>query len=178
MDKELINQLVKRIGIGDDDAFTELYNGMFSPLYSFLIPMVNNRNDILDVIQETFEAVIVKSKGKVIYSNCFSWIFTIAKNKAINFGEKKSRERPCQDKVIDSKSKKSYNEQEVINRLDLKYAMEKLSTIEQQIVRLYYNEDYTYKDLSKILHKSESAIKRIAYVAKEKLKKLVEIVDD
>lgn len=178
MEKELINSLVRKIGEGDEDAFKELYEGLESPLFSFLIPIIRNVDDIKDVIQETFETIIRKSRGKITYTNCFGWIFVIAKCKAINFVKARYKEIPCEPEKLRVRPKRKYTEKVVDVGMDTKEALEWLDEFEQQVIRLHYIEDYTFQEIAKAFNKSESRIKRTAYAAKEILMELTDFLND
>lgn len=72
--------LFERIRNGDMDAFRELYELTYAPLYAFLLSYTLNREDAQDLLQDTF----IK-----IYNNChlyneqgnpMAWMMKIAKN--------------------------------------------------------------------------------------------------
>lgn len=175
IDKEHINTLIKKIGSGDNAAFTELYNGLKTPLYAFIFPLLKNRNDALDIIHETFKTVIEKSRTKMLYKNCFAWIFTIAKNKSLNFIKKKNRERPMESNILDYIDKqRTYHENDMIQALDLKQAIGYLSEFEQQLICLYYGEQLTLYELASIFKKSTKTISKYLTNAKHKLKRYLD----
>ena len=74
IDKKEINHLVKEIGVGNEVAFEILYNKMKKVIYYFLLRENANKDAIEDIISSTFLVVIQKSKEKMNYKNCFSWI--------------------------------------------------------------------------------------------------------
>ena len=154
VDKKEINYLVKEIGIGNESAFDILYNKMKRIMYYFLLGQNANRDAIEDVIASTFLIVIQKSKDKMIYKNCFSWILTIAKYQLMNYNKK-------QDKV-------SFDEERIdrcgtiadLNTLSFKQEVQKLDKESQQILYFSFYEKLTYFEISNILHISVSTIKR------------------
>ena len=91
VDKKEINHLVKEIGIGNESAFEVLYNKMKKIIYHFLLGQNAHKDAIEDVIASTFLIVIQKSKNKMIYKNCFSWILTIAKFQLMNYNKKQDK---------------------------------------------------------------------------------------
>lgn len=154
IDKKEINHLVKEIGIGNEVAFEILYNKMKKVVHYFLLRLNADKDAIEDVIASTFLIVIQKSKDKMVYKNCFSWILTIAKFQLMNYNKK-------QDKV-------SFDDERIdrcgivtsINSLSFKQEVEKLDLESQQILYFSFYEKLTYFEISKILHVSVSTIKR------------------
>lgn len=154
VDKNEINQLVKEIGIGNEVAFELLYTKMKKIIYYFLLKENADKDTIEDVIASTFLIVIEKSKEKMVYKNCFSWILTIAKYQLKSYNRK-------QDKVtFDSESIDRCGTIVDINKLSFKQEIEKLDEESQQIVYFALYQDLTYHEISKLLHISISTIKR------------------
>ncbi len=154
IDKKEINNLVREIGVGNEVAFETLYNKMKRVIYYFLLRENANKDAIEDVISSTFLIVIQKSKEKMIYKNCFSWILTIAKFQLKDYNKKQDKvyfDDDCIDHcatIID------------LNSLSFKQEIEKLDKESQQILYFVFYEKLTYFEISKILHISVSTIKR------------------
>ena len=154
VDKKEINHLVKEIGIGNEFAFEVLYNKMKKIIYYFLLGQNANKDAIEDVIASTFLIVIEKSKNKMIYKNCFSWILTIAKFQLMNYNKK-------HDKVtFDDERIDKFGTISDLNSLSFKQEVEKLDKESQLILYFIFYEKLTYAEVSKILHISVSTIKR------------------
>ena len=154
IDKKEINNLVKEIGIGNELAFEILYKKMYKVIYYFLLRENANKDAIEDVISSTFFVVIQKSKEKMIYKNCFSWILTIAKYQLMNYNKKQDKVT-FDDEIIDC-----YGTTASINSLSFKQEIEKLDKECQQILYFAFYEKLTYFEISQILHISVSTIKR------------------
>lgn len=154
IDKKEINHLVKQISLGNENAFEMLYNKMKRVIYYFLLRENANKDVIEDIISSTFLIVIQKSKDKMIYKNCFSWILTIAKYQLMNYNKK-------QDKTLyDDETIDRFGTTLEINTISFKQEVEKLDIESQQILYFCFYEKLTYSEISKILHISVSTIKR------------------
>ena len=154
IDKKEINHLVKQISLGNENAFEMLYNKMKRVIYYFLLRENANKDVIEDIISSTFLVVIQKSKEKMIYKNCFSWILTIAKFQLMNYNKK-------QDKTLyDDDTIDRFGITLDFNALSFKQEVEKLNKESQQILYFSFYEKLTYFENSKILHISVSTIKR------------------
>lgn len=73
-------QLMKRVGTGDEQAFKQLYQNTDKTIYSFILSIIRNPQDAEEVMQETYlkvwtSAAAYKAQGKPL-----AWMFTIARN--------------------------------------------------------------------------------------------------
>ncbi len=94
LDKLSDRQLVERAQVGERDAFAALYDRYFEPIYDFLTRMMRNRAEAEDTTQDTFIRAM-NSLGKLDNPDRFkSWLFTIARNTALNRLERSSRSQP------------------------------------------------------------------------------------
>ncbi|MEX0782206.1 MAG: RNA polymerase sigma factor [Dehalococcoidia bacterium] len=94
MDQLSDSALVELAKAGDKEAFAELYKRWFDPVYDFLARMVRNRAEAADVAQDTFLKAMNALGGLQKGASFKSWIFTIARNTALNRIEKSGRTRP------------------------------------------------------------------------------------
>ena len=88
--------LVERARGGDEAAFAELYERYFDRVYDFLARMVRDQSEAADLTQDTFlkamNSLASLSKG----ASFKSWLFTIARNTALNRLERASRSQPLE----------------------------------------------------------------------------------
>ncbi|MGH2625215.1 MAG: RNA polymerase sigma factor, partial [Anaerolineales bacterium] len=94
MDQLSDSALVELAQAGDKEAFAQLYSRWFDPVYDFLARMVRNRDEAEDVAQDTFVKAMNALGGLQKGASFKSWIFTIARNTALNRLEKSGRTRP------------------------------------------------------------------------------------
>lgn len=92
-DKKGDIELLKRIGNGDNDAVTELYNAHVDSLYSLVFNQVDrDRETAQEILQETFVAA-VKAAGKFRgKSKAYTWLCSIANRKVADYYRRKKRE--------------------------------------------------------------------------------------
>jgi len=87
-------ELVELAQSGDRDAFAELYDRYFDRVYDFLTRMMRNRSEAEDITQDTFIRAM-NSLGRLDSTGSFkSWLFTIARNTALNRLKRSGRSRP------------------------------------------------------------------------------------
>ncbi len=94
MDQPPDSALVELAKAGDREAFAELYTRWFDAVYDFLARMMRNRDEAEDVAQESFLKAMNALGGLQKGASFKSWIFTIARNTALNRIEKAGRTRP------------------------------------------------------------------------------------
>jgi len=94
MDQAPEASLVELAKAGDQHAFAELYNRYFDPVYDFVARMTRDRDEAADIAQDTFLKAMNALGGLQKGASFKSWIFTIARNTALNRLEKASRTRP------------------------------------------------------------------------------------
>lgn len=167
-DKELkrtVNTLVKRISDKDEFALTELYNCTYKLIFSFLRRYTNDKEVIKDTISMTFLTIIEKSKAKLFYINCFSWILTISKYHLFNNIRSNNK---CD--YIDESDIKEFTSDCSGLSFDVKLAIDKMSEFDRKILYLKFHEDLTIEKMSKILKVSVSTIKRELKVIYSELK--------
>ena len=94
MDQIPDSSLIELAKSGDQSAFAELYSRYFDPVYDFVARMTRDRDEAADIAQDTFLKAMNALGGLQKGASFKSWIFTIARNTALNRIEKSSRTRP------------------------------------------------------------------------------------
>jgi RNA polymerase sigma factor (sigma-70 family) len=94
MELESDPRLVELAQAGDQQAFAELYNRYFDPVYDFVARMTRNRDEAADIAQDTFLKAMHSLGGLQKGASFKGWIFTIARNTALNRLERAKRTRP------------------------------------------------------------------------------------
>lgn len=82
IDKKEVNRLVMRLKEGDETAFDRLYSLLKLPLLKFVNGYTGNADASDDIVHNVF--LCLYSRPIKNFSNCFGWIFTVARNLALN----------------------------------------------------------------------------------------------
>jgi RNA polymerase sigma factor (sigma-70 family) len=88
--------LVELAQSGDASAFAELYERYFDRIHDFLARMVRDRAEAADLAQDTFLRAMNSISTLHNGASFKSWLFTIARNTALNRLERASRTRPLE----------------------------------------------------------------------------------
>lgn len=127
-----------------------------------------------DIVQECW-TVIIRKLGTLKNPNSFkSWALRIIIRKSQDQMNKLARKR---------KFMKEYNAHQFVETdpeeskseeiKQLRTAIKKLSFDQQMVVRLFYTEEYSLKEISNILDISEGTVKSRLYHSREKLKSIL-----
>lgn len=170
-EKQRINTLVKLLKENNDDALSELYQLMYREIFLSLRKHTNDTHMIEDIISQTFLSIIEKSKTIIFYTNCYSWIIKIAKFNYLNTNRKYHKESYIDnEEIFEDGSTKTPTAEE----LSITSAVNKLSMKDKNFLYLKCYQLLTFKEISEILHVSESTAKRKFEKIKEKLKKEID----
>lgn len=158
------------------DTFKEIYELNFDYVYSFIFPRVAaNKETTEDIVQETFINAMKSLnnfKGKSSYK---TWLCAIAKNLIFNFYRKsiKSEYISYEENLSDI-----YDLEDVeINftntelRSNILYTLNKLTPVYKYVLILKYMDDYSTKEIAKLLNKTPKAIDGILQRSKISFKK-------
>ncbi|MBC8585561.1 RNA polymerase sigma factor [Youxingia wuxianensis] len=129
--------LLQKIGEADDpQAFEQLYLLTERAVYSYVLSIVKNPEDTLDIVQETYLKVrsaahLYKPLGKPL-----AWIFTIAKNLSRNFLRQKNHSIVTDDFLAVEEDEFHYVTDRT-DRMILEAALDILEEEDRQILLLH-----------------------------------------
>jgi RNA polymerase sigma-70 factor (ECF subfamily) len=179
VEHEDIHSLVESVKNGDREAFmdiTRLYQRkVFLLAYSYF----HNKEDALDIVQETFLRFYQKAhmfkKGK----NFQNWLLQIAKNICIDYyrkhhskGNEWGREENIEDVHLPSHNKgqshSSSDLREIISR-----CLEKLSERQRMIFVMKHYNQLQYNEIAQILDIASGTVKSLHFKAVRNLRTLM-----
>jgi RNA polymerase sigma-70 factor (ECF subfamily) len=165
------NNLVKRAINGDGEAFELLIKQESDKLYKIAFLHVRNKEDALDVIQESVYKAFI-SIEKLKNPDFFStWLVKILIRTAYRVLEQRKVLAFIDDDSITDLLDKEVPEYE--QQVDLSYAVSKLKNNYQTVIILFYYNDLSIRDISKTLDKPEGTIKTYLRRARLELKKMI-----
>lgn len=161
---------VKKAIKGDRQAFLDLVEPQKNKLYKIAYTYVKNQDDALDIIQETmFKAYtgIDKLKNPKYFD---TWLTKILINVSINTLNKNNNTT-----YLDESSIPSYNNlDEHEGKLDLENELNKLDKKYREVIVLRYFNDFTIKEISKLLDIPLGTAKTNLYRGLESLRKSID----
>lgn len=84
MSTDAVNRLVRKVKIGDADAFEDLYNITYKAVFASAFSILKDKMRAEDILQETYVVMYRKIDSFEQDSNFYAWLLTIAKRLAIN----------------------------------------------------------------------------------------------
>jgi RNA polymerase sigma-70 factor (ECF subfamily) len=167
---------------GDDEAFRVLVERYKARAFGVVVGIVGNRDDALDVVQDSFVKAFYKLKEFRFGSNFYTWFYRLLVNQAIDRWRKVSRsaEVPFDEGWLteettppESFSHPATPEDLFANR-ELGEALHKavaaLSEHHRAVILLREVEGMAYEDIAKTLKCSIGTVMSRLHYAREKLK--------
>ena len=167
------NEIYNRFLQGDTAALGDLVNLYNERLVLFLFGFVKDFSEAEDLAADTFLHLLVKKPSFKQEAAFKTWLFRIAKNKAIDFLRKKKRypeislEHANEIACIDLPETQILQEER--NR-KLYLALQALPQHYRTVLQLLYFEEMTYKQAGTVMKMSEKQIRNLSYNARLALK--------
>ncbi len=167
-DKKLYKEFLK----GNEDAFTKIVEKYKNNVVYFISRYVKNLEIAEDIFQDAI-LYILENKEKYDFKYSFkTYLYTIAKSRALNYLKKNERIVQLEDSYKDEKLIEDIvfsNEREE----KVKKIISKLPRDYQLVIYLTKIEELSYKETAQIMDKTPAQIKTLAHNSKKKLKELL-----
>ncbi|MDP5274210.1 sigma-70 family RNA polymerase sigma factor [Chengkuizengella axinellae] len=146
-----------------EESFLSLIHENQEKLYRIAYSYVKNKDDALDIVQETvYKAYISYHKVKKIqYEN--TWLTRILINTSIDFIKKNNKVVSMDMEFIEKTS--DFNNDNFHQTVEVKEAIEKLNEKQKTVIILRFFEDMKLEEIAKILESPVSTIKSTLYRA-------------
>ncbi|MEW8956264.1 RNA polymerase sigma factor [Clostridium sp.] len=147
-----ISLLVKRAKEGDKEAFSELIKNTRNDMFKVAMGILKNEEDALDAIQDTI-LISYKNIEKISKPKYFkTWIIKILINNSIKVLRKS--EKYIRNEELDINYK-----EEGFSEVELRDIIDKLPKELKELVKAYYFEDSSIRDISKEFNIPEGTVK-------------------
>lgn len=161
---------------GDQSGFDELIKDYRVPLIYFINGFLNNIDESEDVAEEAFMELIVHPHRYSFRSSFKTYLFTIARNKAVDRVRREKKLSPLQIDDMELEDIERFDRDILKNENSqmLQSAMKKINPEYAVLLRLLYFEDMTSEQAGKILKKNKRQIANLTYRAKNSLRRAME----
>jgi len=174
-------EIIKQYEEGDDSAFRELIERYSSLIFNFIAHLAGSGN-ATDLTQDIFiKAWKNLKKFNSEKASFKTWLFTIARNTAIDFLKKRKSivfsklENEENPDFLENISDTELLPDEILIKLEnkelLKKLLQELSELEKTVLLLHYQEEMTFEEIGEVLKKSPNTVKSWHYRAILKLRK-------
>lgn len=163
---------------GDKEKFKVLIEYYGANLIYFINSYVNNIDIAEDLMEETFcDLIYYKSRFRK-KSSFKTYLFSIARNKSIDYLKKsKINVISSFDEIEENISEDSDLEEMVVRNEQHRQLYKSLAQIHDEyrsVLYLFYFENMSYDEISKVMRKTNKQIKNLMYRAKQALKNIME----
>ena len=170
----MINELIRQAQKGNCDAFEEIILGYKNILYKIAKTRLSNIDDIEDAVQETIISAYQSIYKLRDITKFKSWIITILINKCNRINKKKNKSNVSYEEIdVERYAGKC----DVSTSIGFDELISILSKDEKTIMTLFYSEDYTSKEISKILKLNENTVRRKISDARKKIERKIKEVE-
>ncbi len=162
-----MEELIKKAQNGDRNAFNKIFIAINDDLYKIAKSRISNEDDIADAVQETMIATFKNIKKLRDPSQFKKWVITILINKCNRIYRRKYKKDVSYEEYNFESFSSSCNLESNIEFYEM---LKDLKYEEKIIIILYYLEQYTVKDIKKILKMNENTVTTHLYRARQKIK--------
>ena len=157
-------------------AFARLYDHFSRSVYRYLYSRVGNPADAEDLTAQTFLTALEKLPRYRERGNFKAWLFTIARNKAMDhFRKQRSETRSSVDDL-------AVERQDLLVEVIRSEQIDQLSALiqslgddEQELLRLRYVADLSFSEMADLLGKRQDAVKKSLYRLQARLQSQMEV---
>lgn len=177
MDKDYYNRLAE-LAINDDEAFAELYEKYFPPVYGMIFARLKDVTAADDVVSEIFMKVALNLDSHDKKYAFSTWLFTIARNTLADYYRRQIRRfEESWDAFLEREAPISEQPEEKLLSSErtekLLRAMSKLDERQRRIIELKYWSELSNVEIAEILGLSASNVGFIHYQAMKRLRAML-----
>jgi RNA polymerase sigma-70 factor, ECF subfamily len=162
-------KVIERVLGGDPEAFNILIRRWEKPIYNFIVRMIGDRDEAMDLSQDCFMKAYRELRTLKDRDRFSSWLYQIAHNACL------SRIRKNQGKTwveLDPEIGRSYGTIE--NRLAVEKALDQLPPDQREAVILKVLHGLKFDEIAAIQDAPISTVKSRLYMGFEKLRSILE----
>jgi RNA polymerase sigma-70 factor (ECF subfamily) len=177
------HELVKRVKLGETDAFDELVKRYYGSVYNLVAHSIPGHEEREDSLQEIFLKVYVNIPKFRFESSFSTWLFSISRNYLIDRSRKKkllqvsTEDEDSGRTIMDSLSDQSSNPEKRMMESNadrtLRDALTQLDDDHKHVLILREIEGFSYMELAQILKINIGTVKSRLARAREELKSVL-----
>ena len=168
-----LKKLIVEAKAGNTESFGVLYSTLYIPLYRYVISKCHDTELAVDVCQQAFLKFYEALSSYEPEKSPLAYLFTVAKRLLINHSEKKTFES-FDETLLEMTSDDSVM---ILDEIHIKNLAETINTYlpsltddEEEVIRLHFYAELSYKEISDVLEKEEAYIRKIQERALKKLR--------
>ena len=169
-----IYDLIKKSKSGDKNAFSEIYRQTCKELHKYCRNLCGNNFDADDLMQQVYLTAWTKI-NQFCGDNISSWLRSIAHNTFLDNLKKKRPEYLSDEEFYEIPEDRKLIPENIADRKELceiilKVLNDCLSPMQKATVLLYYYDEKSVSEISKIMQCSEGTVESRLYYSRKKLR--------
>lgn len=164
-----MEELLEKVKANDETAYEEIVNLIYKDLYKIAIVKLENEEDANDAVQETLIKFYKNCKKIKNPKYAKTWIVRVLINECNNIYNSRKRKSNLIEKLQNNAEVKISDLEQIEEKVSDGELLKNLNEKEQEILKLYYENDYTTHLISELLNMKESTVKSHIHRAKGKL---------
>ena len=157
---------------GDEAGLIEIVRDYKDGLILYINSLVNDIHIAEELTEETFVRLVVRKPADKGGGSFKTWLYTMGRNRAIDYlrHHKRRQEVPldaCADDAATNSVEEEYFQEE--KRRAVHLALGRLKLEYQQVLWLIYFEDFSCKQVAKVMKKTVHAVEMLASRARKAL---------
>lgn len=180
MQEKTDKELYKEFLLGNNESFEEIVKRHKNSIIYFIqryTKSIDIAEDIAeDLAQDVFLYVLIHKKNYRFEYSLKTYLYTIAKSKALNYIKREKRIVAIDEKEYENIKDVEELEEKVFKNEraeNLKNAIQKLKLEYQNVIYLADIEELSYKEIGHVLNKTTSNVKILIYRARRALEKII-----
>lgn len=171
--KEVDIQLYKSFLNGNKESFNAIVKKYRKTLISFIVGYVKNQDAAEDIAQDTFVYMLINKKEYDFKYTLKTYLYTIAKCRAINYLKKSKRSLNFEENYIYDLDYKNIDERLIQEETqkEIRKSIKKLKSNYQVAIYLRDIQGFQYKEICEILNKTMPQTKMLVHRARKSLEK-------
>lgn len=170
MDPHDLEELLRQIALGSQQAFEELYRATDSAIYGYALSLTKNHHEAQDIMMDTYLKIRCAAHLYMPLGKPMAWILTITKNLARTRLRSAGRQIPLDDLEETTPSFDRDSEEAVA----LEQAMKVLGDQERQILILHAVTGLKHREIAEMLGMPLATVLSKYARSLKKLKKALE----
>ncbi len=172
----IINEeLARRYQSGDKSALKELIKRFNSALEAKVYAHTRDKESLNDIIQDCWFAIINNLDEVKFQIGFEAWALNIARNKAVDWIRRRQQQRRklveiLNEEMVTADDSTDIRETQIKK---LRVNMNLLPESQKIILELFYKDNLSLSEVSKLLGVPEGTVKSRLFTAREQLKKLI-----
>ena len=141
--------------------FKYIYQKWLKPVYRYFYFRLGNVKDAEDLTSQVFLKVY-EDLARYRNKGCFSaWLFTIAHSRVVDYYRKGNRDTSLEGLELVSGAPDPLSQTSADIEIEQLFALLRhLKTNEQELIRLRFVADLSYREIGQILHRNEDAVRK------------------